>query len=506
MLDVCILVDGSYPYSGGGIAGWVHELVTGLSMLRFGIVHVGVARDMPRESSVPIPDNVERLVEVFPQEPEAEAGSSPSFVGRLLRTARPERREAFATLEAFYDRLLVSGDLAGEEEALHLMAGGAPARLTIEDLLGSREAWDVFVRLYEAHAPERPYLDSFRTWRAIQTPLLRALRAQVPAAHVYHAVSTGYAGLLGTLASMRSGAPLIVTESGDPAEARAMPGLDRATQEVVRDLFRRAVYRRAAAILTFTETALRAEVRRGAPAERCRVVPDGLDVTRFAGLRGRGKPTAEKETLLVALVAPVLPEKDVKTFLRAAKLLIERLDLVEVIVVGRTDANLAYHRECLLQAQMLGIDRMVRFPGPVDTRELLAALDCLVLTSSSEGSPVVLLEAMAAGVPAVATDTGGCRELLEGRFPEDRALGASGIVCPVGDHEAIAEAVKRCVRDHALRERMVAAGRARVERYYRREDVHGVHRELYERLRDGGEHAVRAALEALEPTLLEASS
>jgi glycosyltransferase involved in cell wall biosynthesis len=503
MLDVCLLVDGSYPYLGGGIAEWVHELVTGLSTLRFGIVHVGGGRDMPRESCFPIPDNLERLVEVFPQEPESPAAGRPSVLGRLLRKASPVRREAFLKLEAFYERLLISGDLEGEEEALHIAAGGGPAALGLDDLLASREAWDLFVRLYEAHAADRPYLECFRTWRAIHAPLLRALRAPVPAAHVYHAVSTGYGGLLGTLAAGRAAVPLVVTEPGDPAENRPLPGLDRPTQDAVRDLFRRAVYKKAAAILSFTETALRAEVRRGAPPERCRVVPGGLDVARFAGLRAKSKPTAEKETLLVALVAPVIPEKDVKTFLRAAKLLSERLDLVELVVVGRADVNLAYHRECLLQAQMLGIDRMVRFLGPVDSRELLETLDCLVLTSSSEGAPAVLLEAMAAGVPAVATDTGGCRELIEGRSPEDRALGPSGIICPVGDHEAVAEAVKRCVRDHALRDRMLVAGRARVERYYRREDVHGVHRELYERLREGGEHAAPGALEALEPTLLE---
>jgi glycosyltransferase involved in cell wall biosynthesis len=133
---------------------------------------------------------------------------------------------------------------------------------------------------------------------------------------------------------------------------------------------------------------------------------------------------------------------------------------------------------------MLGLERVVRFTGFVDPGELFPRLDCLVLTSLSEGQPLVLLEAMAAGVPSVTTDVGACRELLEGTSPEDRALGPSGIVCPIADHVAVARAIERCARDGELRARLIEAGIARVDRYYRRENVQAIYLELYERYRN----------------------
>lgn len=499
MLDVCLLADASYPYSVGGTSAWVHELVTGLSTVRFGVVQVGIGREMPREPAFPVPANVERLVDAFPQDPDARPPrrSLVDAVRRIVRGISPERRAAFATLERFYDRLLGGGELSGADAAFEVAAGRGPHPLSIEDLLDSDDAFATFARVYEARAAERPFLEYHRTWRAVQAPIFRILRTPVPAAAIYHAISTSYAGLLGAAAARRTGAPLVITEPGDAAEDRTLPGLDRVTQDAVRDALRRAIYARTTAVLTFTEAARRVEVRRGAPEERCRVVPDGIDVARFQGVRAKTRATVEKEMVLVALVAPVLPEKDVKTFLRAAKLLIERLDLVELIVVGRADLNLPYHRECLLQAQMLGIDRMVRFMGPMESRELFETLDCCILTSLTESAPAVLIEAMAAGVPCVVTDAGGCRELLEGRSSEDRALGPAGVVCPIGDHERIAEAVVKCMRDHAFRDRLVAAGEARATRYYRREQAQALYRELYERLREGQGERIAEIIEAV---------
>jgi glycosyltransferase involved in cell wall biosynthesis len=299
----------------------------------------------------------------------------------------------------------------------------------------------------------------------------------VPRASLYHAVSTGDAGFLGALNATRHEAPLLLTVS-----AAETPGACEESAGA-RELLRRAVFGRADGVMALSDEALRVAVRGGAPPERCRVVPRGIESARFAELRKRGRPTAEKESLVVACVGPIAPARDQKTFLRAAKLVIERLDLVDVLVVGLV-ADQAYFRECLLQAQMLGIDRLVRFTGPLDPAEILTELDCLCVsgTGGDEGDLGPLLKAMAAGVPCVATDAGVRRELILGRTPEDRELGAAGILCAPGDHGALAAAIVRCVRDQAVRERLVTTGKARVERGYRRERLEAIYLEAYEAL------------------------
>jgi glycosyltransferase involved in cell wall biosynthesis len=504
VLDACLIVEGTYPYAPGPAGAWVADLVSGLSTLRFGVVHVGRGRDGPHQAASPVPDHVGELVESFPAEAARARRAAPRVplgtrLARLFGAVDSARGEAFLTVERFYHSVLGSAARADAPAAgaavkagLLELAGLGPGRLTPEDLLDSREAWDALLDLVDAYAPEAPLLDTFLAWQATHAPLLDLLRTRVPRAALYHAIGTGPAALLASLAAFATGAPLLVTEPDEPRPAPPPGPLDAAFFEAIRAFARRTAYAAAAEVIFFSEASLRAAVERGGgPAERFRVVPRGIDVGRYAGLRARGRPTAEKDTVQVALFAPVVPASDVKTFLRAAKHLVERLDLVDLVVAGPTDLDDAYYRECLVEAQMLGVDRVLRFAGPTETRELLQELDCLVLAHAGGADPLVLLEAMAAGVPAVATDTDAARELVEGRTPEDRALGPCGILCPIGDHEAIAGAVTRAIRDGALRARLIAAGEARAERFHRRELSEAAYLETYERLAAGAARRAR---------------
>ena len=92
----------------------------------------------------------------------------------------------------------------------------------------------------------------------------------------------------------------------------------------------------------------------------------------------------------------------------------------------------------------------------------------------------MVLEANAAGLPIIATDVGACRELVEGRTPEDRALGISGMITPVATPNATAAALEELAKDPALCVEMGAAGRERVKRFYDLRDVMHRYQELYE--------------------------
>ncbi len=109
----------------------------------------------------------------------------------------------------------------------------------------------------------------------------------------------------------------------------------------------------------------------------------------------------------------------------------------------------------MARARDLGLE--VAFPGYLDEGQvaaLLASADMLVLPSFAEGLPVVLMEALAAAVPVIATQIAGVPELVEN--------GVSGLIVPPGDEEALAEAIDRLLADPALRARMGQAGRAKV--------------------------------------------
>jgi glycosyltransferase involved in cell wall biosynthesis len=148
-------------------------------------------------------------------------------------------------------------------------------------------------------------------------------------------------------------------------------------------------------------------------------------------------------------------------------------------VIGPTSEDEPYARECRELARALGLEGKLRFLGFQRPEEMLPKLGLLVLTSISEALPLVVLEAFASGLPVVATDVGACRELVMGRGPEDRDLGAAGSIVPIADPEATAQAALALLNDEDRWSRAQAAGIARVERFYTRAQMLESYRALY---------------------------
>jgi glycosyltransferase involved in cell wall biosynthesis len=121
----------------------------------------------------------------------------------------------------------------------------------------------------------------------------------------------------------------------------------------------------------------------------------------------------------------------------------------------------------------------VKFLGFQKIEDVLPKAGVLVLSSISEGLPLVLLEGFAAGVPAVATDVGSCRQLMHGLPGEDAAIGAAGRIIGIADPEALAAAALELLGNPAAWREAQAAGIARVERYYSQERLFAEYRALY---------------------------
>jgi glycosyltransferase involved in cell wall biosynthesis len=170
------------------------------------------------------------------------------------------------------------------------------------------------------------------------------------------------------------------------------------------------------------------------------------------------------------------------TFIKACDLALRTVDL-EISVIGPTDEDPAYADRCRALVVLLGRADKIRFIGAKQPEQLYEDLDVCVLTSFSEGQPLVILEAGAAGVPVVATDVGACREMLEGSNElEDAELGPGGIVTRVASPEDTAAALVRLATDPDLRRTMGQAGRARACRSYAKSRMIDTYRELYRTL------------------------
>jgi glycosyltransferase involved in cell wall biosynthesis len=200
--------------------------------------------------------------------------------------------------------------------------------------------------------------------------------------------------------------------------------------------------------------------RHGLPGAKMRVVRNGVDLgrfPRFAVERREARATLgfPPERRLVAQVGRLAPQKDYPTYLRAAAVVATRHPDVDFLVIGNGPEHEALER----LAGELGIGGRVRWLGlRHDVPAILAAVDVLVLASRFEGLPNVVIEAMAAGAAVVATDVGGCRELI--------VSDAEGTLVAPEQPAEIAAAVAALLGDEDRREAVVRAARTRVEREF----------------------------------------
>jgi glycosyltransferase involved in cell wall biosynthesis len=208
------------------------------------------------------------------------------------------------------------------------------------------------------------------------------------------------------------------------------------------------------------EVGLRAHTCR---ADRTVVIRNAVDVS--AAPRARH----EAEIPLVVSVGRFKPPKDFPTFVRALAEL--EPGSFRSLIVGDGPRR----SELVSEIRRHRLERMVELAGERDDiSELLATADIFVLSSTSEGMPISIIEAMAAGLPVVATAVGGIPELI--------VDGETGFLVPARDAGALADALGRLVADPALRRRQGEAARARAEKEFDLPAFRRAHVELYSSL------------------------
>jgi glycosyltransferase involved in cell wall biosynthesis len=483
--DVCIIVEGCYPYVPGGVSAWIDWLMRAQPETRFSVVTLWPkpATDAPRYA---LPRNVVGFHHLYLQDFGARPATRLRIPGGTDRLA-----DALSSLVG----------TGGRESLALLLAEVERVRrhVTLPRLFNSPAAWEIVQRMYAEGMPYGSFLHYFWAWRALLGGLLATLEFELPPARVYHTISTGYGGLLAARAALETGRPAILTEHGiytnerriellmadwvadtiDKGHALDDPRLDLRDMWVrAFEAYARTCYETMQEVITLYEDNQRLQRTLGAAPEKLRVIANGIDLDRFAGLEAA--PDDAPPTM--ALIGRVVPIKDVKTFIASACELRGRVANLRALVIGGTDENPAYVAECRTLVEELGAGDLVTFTGNVDIREWLPKIHVVVLSSLSESQPLALLEAGAAGIPLVTTNVGSCREILEGRSDESPPLGPGGLVTDLVAPEQIADAVGALLADHRRRRALGAALKSRVSRYYTAAAAAGAYRRLYARL------------------------
>jgi len=513
-VDIMLFSEGTYPYVKGGVSSWILQLMKGLPELTFGVCFIGATPFLdgePMQISYEFPPNLKHLeVHYLFDNKENEK----------VDKKREGSKEGFESVEELYKSFQAN---QGEIPDMLKNIDFYIKDVTFEDFLYSKRAWDFLTKTYRKNCPDISFIDYFWTLRNIHKPIwiLAKIVSKLPKVKIYHSPSTGYAGFLGALSSYTNNRPLFLTEHGIYTRERKIDMLSADWIEYKRptllqvpedynyikkmwiNFFNKIglfCYYRSNHIFSLFSGAQKIQISFGAPKERTRIIPNGVDVDRLmTTIKDRVTPPRP----IITLIGRVVPIKDIKTFIRAMKLVLESVPDAQGWIVGAVDEDKEYVEECQQMALALGLKHRVqefeenrtklsaqeieessdkiKFFGHSDIMKILPKSALQTLTSISEGMPLVILEGFAAGVPCVATDVGSCRDLIEGGInEEDIAIGTAGAITGIADPNALArEYVKLLDFSNGHWQKAQDIALKRVQKYYRQEMFLNDYRKLY---------------------------
>jgi polysaccharide biosynthesis protein PelF len=405
-LRVCLILEGTYPYVPGGVSGWTHELIQQLPQVEFVLLTLSPRRDQTYAYTLPA-----NVTEVHDHLLQLE-GNELTLANRSAAAVRLQRvaEQLGPAIHPDVEELLRDLETATE---LNPMAGTSVRRGPRSRM---RRFWQEILERYQRENPFYALGEYFWTWFNSRALLLALLQIEIPPADVYHTLCTGYAGFVGALARVSTGRPLMLTEHGIYHRERSIEidangtlrGHQRDQWKRLFFALSRLTYAAADQVITLFEANRQLELNLGAPPERSRVIPNGIDLPRYRAVQREIRPGFH-----VGLVGRIVPIKDVKTFIVAARGVMEELPDARFHCIGPLDESPEYVEECRDLVRALGLEEQFSFTGRQDVREYYSFLDVVVLSSLSEAQPLVILEALAAGVPVVSTRVGDVPGLLD---------------------------------------------------------------------------------------------
>lgn len=469
-MKICLILEGCYPYVHGGVSTWMHQYIQAMQEHEFVLWVIGAHAENQGKFVYELPGNVSEIHEVF--------------LDDALRI-RADRNRKYTLTQPQVEALkaIMGGGTPDWNQLFHLYQD---EKMNPVGFLMSEDFLNILVKLSIEKYPYMAFADSFHTMRSMLLPVLYLMGTKVPEADVYHSISTGYGGLLGALGHYTHHKPMLLTEHGiytrerEEEIIRAGWVVPSFKQQWIRFFYMLSdmAYQTSWRITSLFTNARKTQIEIGAEAERCRVIENGVDYNRFAGI-----PLKKEDGWVdIGAVVRMAPIKDIKTMIYAFYELASKRDKVRLHIMGGVDDE-EYAKECYNLVEQMKLKNLI-FTGRVDIVSYMEKLDFTILTSISEGQPLSVLESLAAGRPCVTTDVGCCRELLEGR--EDEELGSAGYCVPPMYREGLASAMERMCASRRRRIRMGSVGKKRVEMFYQHEMMLEKYRALYKEVEHHG--------------------
>lgn len=464
-MRVCLTVEGAYPYITGGVSSWINRLLLEFKDVEFIIQTIIVDRKQKRKTKYRIPPNVLEIREVY-------LFDDDYGLSKAKINFTEDQYEAFKTL--FY-----GVDIRWNE----IFAFFRDNDVSLNELLGNKDFLELTKEYYLDNYSDIVFTDFLWSMRSMYQPLFTIMKSPHVKADLYHSLSTGYSGIIASMQKFIEGKPLLLSEHGIYTREREEEIIKANwVMGIYKDLWINQFhklsdcsYKAADAVTALFQDAADTQVDLGCPREKIHVIANGVDIEKFEDLEEK---SPDDKYINMGAVLRVSPIKDVKTMINSFYLAKQVDSRLKLWIMGPMDENIDYARECEELVADLELEDVI-FTGTVDVKSYLSKMDVMLLSSLSEGQPLVILEGFAARKPSIVTNVGDCRRLIYG--PNDEC-GEAGIVVPLMNSEKMSQAMIKLAADKDLREKMGTNGYNRVKRFHQNKDIYGQYFDLYESL------------------------
>lgn len=463
-MRVGIIFEGTYPYVTGGVSSWGNTLMKSMKDIEFCVIQIG---DIPkiRTPKYKFSDNVVDYFEYF-------LFADYDF-SKKKKITKEFGEKLHEVLKYPFDEKVMANKLY---DLFHEYSN-----YDFTSILKSEMYWNVMLEFYKTYIPYENFTNYFWTLQSMLLPFLNSMTVDLPKCDIYHTITTGYAGITAIMNGIRNNIPVVLTEHGIYHRERQLEVLK---SDWIKDEYRTAwiklfntisslVYKSSKKITTLFSKNQMFEKEFCEDETKMSVIPNGIDYEKFSKLEYR----KEKDPYIVGLVGRVVEIKDIKTAIKAAKMVKERIKNFKLLIIGPTDEEPEYFKECQEMINIFGLEDTIEFTGKVNVLEYYPRINVLLLSSVSEGQPLVILEAFAAGIPVVTTDVGACSEMIYGS--EEDIIGDAGVVVKPKDFVGLAEGLVRLYEDDEFRMNASKIAKIRVEKRYRLNQMVKNYKEMY---------------------------
>ena len=465
--DVMLILEGTYPFNGGGVSTWAHMLCNRVKNVNYTLYSINA--DYEAKSKYILSENVKDVIQVplwSPLEPQEILNYNKKFYKTVNRKEQNDGVEIIEKFIPIFERLITNiynakADVEDTDDVIFDMWRFFQKH-DYKKTMRSAAVWRTFCRMVsEVIAKDNHYEATLYDLTVAMRWLYRfliPLSIDVPKVDISHLTLSGFPVIPALVLKYKYGTPIMATEHGVFIRERLIAINSSEYSFFLKNFLikfseciTKVVYYKADIILSVNKFNMSWEKLYGANPNKIDVIYNGIDHELFVPSE---KPAHLQNVPTVVAAARIFELKDILTMIRSCGVVKQSIPNVKYLVYGDNNAVPDYTRECRNLIAELGLQENFILAGYHDKpNELFCEGDVSILTSISEGFPYTVLESMSCAVPVVATDVGGVTEALDDQC---------GFICKPKDYVGIGNSVVTLLQDEALRKKMGAYARKKV--------------------------------------------